>query len=74
MSWQKSPDFETKWLGCAHCEHQLGGATCKAYPAAIPLLIYSGDVDHLMSRPGQIGDWVFEPLHASTNKEVRHGR
>jgi hypothetical protein len=35
--------------------------SCAAYPTRIPIIIASGDVDHLVVRPGQVGDTVFEP-------------
>ncbi len=33
--------------------------SCPAYPERIPLLILDGQVDHLVVRPGQVGDTVF---------------
>lgn len=33
-----------------------------AYPDGIPFPIASGQVDHLVPRPGQVGDTVFTPL------------
>ena len=36
--------------------------TCIAYPEQIPIVIAPGAVDHLVLRPGQMGDTVFEPL------------
>ena len=36
--------------------------TCIAYPDRIPIMIASGEVDHLVVRPGQVGETVFEPL------------
>jgi len=35
--------------------------TCAAYPLRIPIVIASGEMDHLVVRPGQVGDTVFEP-------------
>ena len=35
--------------------------TCPAYPDRIPLVIVAGEIDHLVVRPGQVGDTVFEP-------------
>jgi hypothetical protein len=35
--------------------------SCAAYPDRIPLAIASGEVDHLVVRPGQVGDTVFAP-------------
>jgi hypothetical protein len=35
-----------------------------AYPTQIPIPIASGEVDHLVVRPGQVGDTVFEPRPA----------
>jgi hypothetical protein len=42
--------------------------SCVAFPDRIPIVIASGEVDHLVVRPGQIGDTVFAPLH---DKEAR---
>lgn len=57
---------------CQHCKHfktagdETGvGWTCKAYPTRIPkevlLLDKAGVSPHAKSRPGQKGDWVYEP-------------
>jgi hypothetical protein len=35
--------------------------TCVAFPHRIPIQIVSGEIDHLVVRPGQVGDTVFEP-------------
>lgn len=58
--WEPSDRFE-EWQGCIGCAHYRY-AKCVAYPKAIPLLILSGQVDHMVKRPGQIGDTVFEPM------------
>jgi len=34
--------------------------SCIAFPTRIPLLIASGEIDHLVPRPGQVGETVFE--------------
>jgi hypothetical protein len=39
-----------------------GRAHCAAYPDGIPFAIASGQVDHLVPRPGQVGDIVFAEL------------
>ncbi len=43
------------------CLCPLGAAgRCIAFPDRIPLAIISGEIDHLVPRPGQVGDVVFE--------------
>jgi hypothetical protein len=32
-----------------------------AFPHRIPVQIVSGEIDHLVVRPGQVGDTVFAP-------------
>jgi hypothetical protein len=60
MNWEPSERFG-EWQGCRGCVHYDRGR-CPAYPQRIPLLILSGQVDHMIRRPGQVGDTVFEPL------------
>jgi len=62
-SWKPSDRFD-EWQGCLGCAHyRLGGRpACVAYPERIPLPILSGEVDHMVPRPGQVGDTVFEPM------------
>jgi hypothetical protein len=60
MNWEPSDRFD-EWQGCIGCAHYQRGR-CAAYPKAIPLPIISGEVDHTVPRPGQIGDTVFEPV------------
>lgn len=58
--WERSEGFE-EWPGCRGCAH-YNRMRCVAYPERIPLIIASGEVDHLVPRPGQAGATVFEPL------------
>jgi hypothetical protein len=70
--WERSERFE-EWPSCRGCVH-YDRARCIAYPHRIPLIILSGEVDHYMPRPGQVGDTVFEPLdlqHWLKTKERR---
>jgi len=60
MSWDRSADYE-RWPGCRYCLHWRSGA-CAAYPDRIPLPILSGEVDHLIPRPGQVGDVTFAAI------------
>ncbi len=60
MNWEPSDRFD-EWQGCIGCAHYRHGR-CAAYPKAIPLPIISGQVDHMVPRPGQVGDIVFEPM------------
>jgi hypothetical protein len=60
MNWEPSDRFD-EWQGCRACIHYDCGR-CVAYPKRIPLLILSGEVDHMVPRPWQVGDTVFEPI------------
>jgi hypothetical protein len=42
-----------------------------AYPKGIPLPIISGEVDHMVLRPGQVGDIVFEPMDVEVWRRTR---
>jgi hypothetical protein len=57
-----SPDRATRWRGCRACIHFRKDMTCAAFPYRIPIHIASGEVDHLVVRPGQVGDTFFEPI------------
>ena len=58
--WEPSEQFE-EWQGCLGCAHYRR-MRCIAYPDRIPLPIASGEVDHMVPRPGQVGDTIFEPM------------
>jgi hypothetical protein len=58
--WERSERYES-WPGCRGCVHYQR-MRCVAYPNRIPFEIASGHVDHLVPRPGQVGDTVYEPL------------
>lgn len=66
MNWERSERFE-EFDGCRLCLHWRGGK-CAAYPERVPLPILSGQVDHLVERPGQVGGVLFEPI------DVEHWR
>ena len=57
--WDRSVPDDQNWGGCRACRHFRLDMTCAAYPARIPLIIADGQVDHLVVRPGQVGDTVF---------------
>jgi hypothetical protein len=59
--WKRSIPRTELWGGCRACVHFRRDTTCVAFPDGIPIIIASGDVDHLVVRPGQVGDTVFEP-------------
>ena len=68
MDWERSERFE-EWKGCRMCVHWRA-ARCVAYPKAIPLIILSGEVDHLVPRPGQAGATVYEPIDLQVWRET----
>jgi hypothetical protein len=59
--WEPSSQF-AEWQGCIGCARYRRGGRCEAYPVRIPLIIISGEADHMVPRPGQVGDTVFEPM------------
>ncbi len=59
--WIRSIPREQSWGGCRRCVHDRRDGTCVAYPHQIPIVIGSGEVDHLVVRPGQVGDIIFKP-------------
>ena len=59
--WVRFIPEDEDWGGCRLCVHDRRDGTCVAFPEQIPIVIASGDVDHLVVRPGQVGDTVFEP-------------
>jgi hypothetical protein len=63
VTWEPVPNAEN-FPGCLGCGHLRRGrrAHCAPYPDGIPLAIASGQVDHMVPRPGQIGEKVFEPI------------
>ena len=42
---------------------------CVAYPNGIPLPIASGEIDHLILRPGQEGEILFELKEADDEEK-----
>lgn len=59
-TWKRSVPREQPWGGCRVCQHFRPGWTCTAFPDRIPLVIASGEVDHRVVRPGQVGNDVWE--------------
>ena len=59
--WLPSDKYDS-WPGCRKCRH-FHRLHCTAYPRNIPLPIASGEVDHMVPRPGDHGI-QFEPLDA----------
>jgi hypothetical protein len=59
---RRSSDHTSLKVSCYNCAH-FRWSHCIAYPDGIPLAIISGQVDHLVPRPGQVGDAVFEPMN-----------
>lgn len=62
--WNRSIPRTDLWGGCRACAHFRRDITCVAFPDGIPIVIASGDVDHLVVRPGQVDDTIFEPRPA----------
>ena len=60
MNWERSP-WADDWPGCYECANYAKGR-CTAFPERIPFAIFSGQVDHLVPRPGQVGVTVFEQM------------
>lgn len=58
--WEPSERYD-EWQGCLGCARYRRGR-CDAYPDRIPLNILSGEVDHMVVRPHQVGDMVFQPM------------
>ncbi len=58
--WKRSNPYTELWGGCRACVHLRKDITCIAFPERIPIMIASGEADHLVVRPGQVGDTVFE--------------
>jgi hypothetical protein len=69
--WQRSTPRTERWGGCRVCKHFRPDMTCAAYPQRIPIVIASGEVDHLVVRPGQVGDTVFEVIEHPTGPQQR---
>ena len=65
VGWERSIPRDQRWGGCRACAHFKPDMTCGAYAERIPIVIASGEVDHLVHRPGQVGDSVFEPRPSS---------
>lgn len=59
--WKRSIPRNELWGGCGACVHFRPDFTCIAFPQRIPIQIASGEIDHLVVRPGQVGTTVFEP-------------
>ena len=60
-NWIRSHQYDS-WRGCLYCKNNNWQRDnfCAAYPNDPPFEILSGLVDHLVVRPGQIGDTVYE--------------
>jgi hypothetical protein len=70
-NWERTVPRDTSWGSCRVCEHFRPDMTCAAYPERIPIIIASGEVDHLVVRPGQIGDYVFVVTKHPTGLALR---
>jgi hypothetical protein len=70
-TWERSIPRDQPWGGCWTCGHFRPGFRCAAFPDRIPLPIFSGEVDHLVVRPGQVGDTVFKVAERPTGLALR---
>jgi hypothetical protein len=61
VNWKRSIPRDQLWGGCGACVHFRKDMTCVAFPHRIPIQIVSGEIDHLVVRPDQVGDIVFAP-------------
>lgn len=60
MNWERSELYD-QFPGCRMCAHWRG-SKCAAYPVRIPPDILAGETDHMVKRPEQVGDTVFEAM------------
>ena len=61
-NWKLSARDE-EFLGCNVCVHLHDDwETCDAYPDGLPIEIASGEMDHMVERPGQVSGILFEPV------------
>jgi hypothetical protein len=70
-NWEGSLPRSQRWGGCNLCRHARPDNTCAPYPGGIPIIIGSGEVGHLVPRPGQVGDTVFELVSDPTPLQAR---
>ncbi len=70
-NWEHTIPRDQSWGACHLCQHFRPDMTCTAYPDRIPIMIASGDFDHLVVRPGQVGDAVFEVVKNPTGIALR---
>jgi hypothetical protein len=61
MNWEPS-NQASEFGGCRFCVHYQQGGQCVAFPTRIPLPIIASDIDHMVPRPGQVGETVFEMM------------
>jgi hypothetical protein len=62
-NWEPSAR-DGEFLGCNMCVHLHDDwETCDAYPDGLPIEIASGEIDHMVERPGQVLGVLFEPVH-----------
>ena len=71
---ERSVPANQAWGGCRACRHLQSGTRCIAFPDRIPLVIFSGEVDHLVPRPGQVGNTVFELAEEPSGLALRRIR
>ena len=72
--WERSIPPDQSWGGCRACKHLRPGTRCAAFPDRIPLAVFSGEVDHLVVRPGQVGNTVFELAEQPSGLALRRIR
>ena len=70
-NWERSIPRDRVWGSCLYCVHFGQGMGCPAFPDGIPVQILSGEVDHLVVRPGQVGAIVYEPIDKAIWRRTR---
>ena len=70
-NWKPSIPRQRRWGGCRAYKHFRLDMTCVAYPDRIPLIIVSAEVDHLVVRPHQVGESVWELNDQPTGLSAR---
>ena len=55
---------------CISCKHYLMAVECRAFPAGIPIEIFTGEYDHTKPFAGD-GGIMFEPFNPDESEGVK---